>query len=151
MRVPKFPKLDPMKAEEQARLKRDVVALRRQSLSWADIGPRIGKSPQRAHQLWQAALLEVPAQDVVEHRAEEVQLAQDAIADLMRIAKDTSVAERARVEAWNSICRWSEHRARMQGTNAPTRSVQTVITEDVVDARIAELNRELASNDPAAG
>ena len=42
-----------------------------------------------------------------------------------------------------------ERRAKYLGLDAPTRKVVEVITADQIEARIAELECELAANDPA--
>ncbi|GAA4630065.1 hypothetical protein GCM10023196_053890 [Actinoallomurus vinaceus] len=123
-----------------------VVAFRRQRLSFAEIGRRLGVSPQRAHQLYTRALAEVPARHVDEHRAEELILIDDAIADLLDIAHDHT-RPRPAVDAWNAIRGWAERKARLLGLDAPTR--MQVITMDAIDAEIARLNAELAADDAA--
>ena len=40
-----------------------------------------------------------------------------------------------------------DHRAKLLGLHAPTRAKVTVVTEDVIDQAIAELERQLGSND----
>ncbi len=119
-----------------------VVELRRQRLTFAEIGAAIGVSDTRAYQIYRRALALIPAPQVEEHRAEELGLVDDAIKNLLGIALDESVSPRTRIEAWTSARGWAEHKARLLGLNAPT-SMQ-VITMDAIDAEIARLNAQLA-------
>ena len=102
-------------AERQAR----VVGLRRQRVTFAEIGRAEGISEQRAWQVYQAALHAIVAPSVAEHRAEEMMLADDAIRDLLSIARNHGKSARTSVEAWNSIRGWAEHKARIGGLNTP--------------------------------
>ena len=122
----------------------EVVALRRQRLTQDEIGRRLGISQQRVSQLYRQALAEVPAFHVEEHRAEEMVLIDDAIADLMPIARDHE-RPRSAVEAWNAIRGWAERKARLLGLDAPAQQRVTVITEDMIDAEIERLNAQLGA------
>jgi hypothetical protein len=104
-------------AERRAR----VVELRRGRLTFAEIGKEMGFSAQRAHQVYVAALTAVPALQVDEHRAEEMVLIDDAIADLLIIAKNHK-QPRTSVEAWNSVRGWAERKAKLLGLDAPTKA-----------------------------
>jgi len=128
----------------QAQRLAEVVALRRQRLTQDQIGRRLGISQQRVSQLYRQALAEVPALHVAEHRAEELILIDDAIADLMPIARDHE-RPRSAVEAWNAIRGWSERKARLLGLDAPAQQRVTVITEDMIDAEIERLNAQLGA------
>lgn len=127
-----------MQAERLAQ----VVALRRRRLTQDEIARRMGISQQRVSQLYRQALAEIPASQIEEHRAEELMLIDDAIADLMPIARDHD-RPRSAVEAWNAIRGWAERKARLLGLDAPTRNAIEVITSDMVDAEIARLEAEL--------
>ena len=120
----------------------DVVALRRQRLTQADIARQLGISQQRVSQLYAQALAEVPAAQVAEHRAEELMLIDDAIADLLPIARDHT-RPRSAVEAWNAIRGWADRKARLLGLDAPARSKVEIITEEMVDAEIRRLEATL--------
>lgn len=128
----------PAQAERLA----EVVALRRQRLTQDEIARRMGISQQRVSQLYRQALAEVPASDVGEHRAEELMLIDDAIANLMPIARDHTRA-RSAVEAWNAIRGWAERKARLLGLDAPARQRVEVITEDAIDAELERLAAEI--------
>lgn len=123
-------------AERRAR----VVELRRQRMSFAEIGEAMGVSLQRAHAIYREALAAIPAQHVEEHRAEELALIDDAIANLLLIAKDHD-RPRTAVEAWTSIRGWAERKAKLLGLDAPA---QLVLTMDTIEAEIRRLEAELA-------
>lgn len=129
-------------ALEAAKRRAQVVALRRERLTFAQIGERMGFSTQRAHELYQRAIAEAPVRQVDEHRAEEVELIDTAIRDLLLVAGDHS-DPRSSVAAWNAIRGWAERKAKLLGLDAPLK-VQA-LTLDVIDAEIARLEAELAS------
>ena len=125
-----------------------VVTLRRQRLTQDEIGRRMGISQARVSQLYSEALALIPAQQVEEHRAEELILIDDAIADLMPIARDHA-RPRSAVEAWNAIRGWAERKAKLLGLDQPERL--EVITIDEIDREIANLNVMLAVSGAAGG
>lgn len=141
------PPEDPKIAAAERRAK--VVELRRQRLTFADIGKALGVSAQRAHQLYTEALAAIPAMQVEQHRAEELTLIDDAIADLWPIAHDHT-QPRTAVEAWESIRGWAERKAKLLGLDAPVRvSVDAEQLGREIDAFIAALTA--ADDDDATG
>lgn len=133
-------------------LKARIVELRGQSYKWDEISKITGKAVGYCHELYQRALAEIPVANVVQAREEECRLVDEAIKQLLADiakdeAKDTSSSFRSRIEAWNAIRGWSEHRAKMLGLNAPIKSQIQVITEDHIDNAIKELEAKLAMND----
>lgn len=117
-----------------------IVDLRRQRVKWADIAKAVGVNRARTIELYNRALAEIPAPHVDEHRVEETMLIDDAIEDLLKIARDgRNVSARSRIEAWNSIRGWAERKAKLLGLDAP----QQVVTLDKVDQEIAALTKEL--------
>jgi hypothetical protein len=124
-----------------------VVALRRRRATFDQIGRALGITRQRAWQLYQQALADAPAPHVDEHRAEELVLIDDAIADLMKLARDHN-APRTAVEAWNGIRGWSERKAKLLGLDAPTRFEH--LTIDAIDAEIRMLKAEMGELPPVA-
>lgn len=133
--------------EEQQNRKAAIVQARRAREPWDAIAATWDISPQRAHQIYRAALDEFPAVQVAEHREEEAGLADQAISRLMAIADDPDVSARTRVEAWSSIRGWCQHKAALLGLNSPTRREISVVTEDAVDAAlrlVAEQHAEKA-------
>lgn len=123
-------------AERRAR----VIELRRRRMSFAEIGAELGVSLQRAHAIYRETLAAIPAQHVEEHRAEELVLIDDAIANLLLIARDHD-RPRTAVEAWTSIRGWAERKAKLLGLDAPA---QVVLTMDTIEAEIRRLEAELA-------
>ena len=133
--------------EEQQLRKAAIVASRRSREPWDAIALTWDISPQRAHQIYRAALDEFPAVQVAEHREEEAGLIDRAIANLLAIAEDTdpNASARTRVEAWSAIRGWCEHKARLLGLNAPARKEVTVLTESLVDQALAKAAEDHAA------
>lgn len=131
--------------EESAQRKAQIVAMRRKRMPFDAIAAHFDISAPRAHELYWQAVREVPNQQVAEHRAEESDLIDRAVNNLLSIAEsDEDVSPRTRVEAWSAIRGWCEHKARLLGLNAPTRKEVTVLTEDAVDAALRKLEEEHA-------
>lgn len=128
--------------DEQQERKRRIIELRGERQTWDQIATAFDITPQRAHQLYQAALKERPNPLVDEHRAEEAALIDRAVNRLLQIAEVDDVSPRTRVEAWNAIKGWCEHKARLLGLNAPARKEITVLTEDAVDQALRALEEQ---------
>lgn len=125
--------------EESAARKAQIVAMRRERIPFDAIAQRFDISAPRAHELYWQAVREVPVAQVSEHRAEETDLIDRAVNRLLLIAEsDEDVSPRTRVEAWNSIRGWCEHKARLLGLNAPARKEVTVLTDTLVDQALAK-------------
>ncbi len=122
-----------------------VVALRRRRATFEQIGRALGISKERAWKLYQEALAQIPAPHVEEHRAEELMLIDDAISDLLKIARNHERPVSA-VEAWNSIRGWAERKAKLLGLDAPTRFEH--LTIDAIDAEIRMLKAEMGELPP---
>lgn len=123
----------------------EVVALRRRRATFDDIGRMLGISRQRAHQLYQQALRDIPALAVAEHLAEELTLIDDACRGLMLIAADRNVSPRTRIEAWAVLCRWAERKARLLGLDAPVKARIEVLDDQAVEEMNRQLEAELAA------
>jgi hypothetical protein len=122
-------------AERRAR----AVELRRRRLTFAEIGADLGVSAQRAHQLYSEAIDAVPVSQVELHRAEELALIDDAIANLWPVATNHA-QPRTAVEAWNSIRGWAERKARLMGLDAETKvSVSGGVKYEVVGVNPEDL------------
>ena len=122
-----------------------VVALRRRRLTFDQIGRAVGITRQNAWKIYQEALAAAPAPHVDEHRAEELMLIDDAIADLLKIARDHG-KPRTAVEAWSSIRGWAERKARLLGLDAPARFEH--LTLDAIDAELRTLKAEMGELPP---
>jgi hypothetical protein len=123
-----------------------VVALRRRRATFDQIGRALGITRQRAWQIYQGALAEIPAAHADEHRAEELVLIDDAIAALMKIARDGDTTPRTAVEAWTGIRGWAERKARLLGLDAPTRF--EYLTLDAIDAELRLARAEMGELPP---
>lgn len=130
-----------IEAAEQRAL---VVAFRRRRMTFAEIGAELGVTAQRAHQIYVAALKAVPALEVEQHRAEELTLIDDAIADLFPLATDHD-RPRTAVEAWNSIRGWAERKAKLLGLDVPVRADIMVHEVTQQDLELQEMLREAAA------
>jgi len=130
----------PEAREKTAERRARVVELRRQNVTYAEIGAELGVSLQRAHEIYLDALESIPAKQVDAHRAEAAELAHAAIDDLMLIARDHK-QPRTSVEAWGQIRGWAERLAKVQGTDAPLK-VDANVTETAMDPATAALIAE---------
>lgn len=130
----------PEAREKTAERRARVVELRRQNVTYAEIGAELGVSLQRAHEIYLEALESIPAKQVELHRTEAAELAHAAIDDLLLIARDHK-QPRTSVEAWGQIRGWAERLAKVQGTDAPLK-VDASVTETAVDPATAALIAE---------
>lgn len=133
-------------SEEKAVRDKQIVELRRHRLSWDEIGKSVGCSAYTARMRYRELMARIPAQSIDEHRAEELVLYDDAVADLMIIARNPEVSSRSRVEAWSTIRAWCERKAKLLGLDAP----QQTITVDLVDQEINKLMTEIAKMENSA-
>ena len=120
-----------------------VVEMRRSRMSFPEIAAALGVTKQRAHAIYTKALAEIPRAQVEEHIAEELQLIDDGIRDLLLLARDHSKPRNA-VEAWNAIARFIELEARLLDLFPAAKARVHIITEDMVQAEIDRLSAELA-------
>lgn len=132
------------RAERMAR----VVGMRRRRVAWRDVAEDLGLSVRYVRDLYSEALAEVPVAEVDEHRAEELALYDDAVSELLELARDPDQTGRVRVDAYEALRGWCERKAKLLGLDAPT----TVVTLDALDREIAQLSAELgvAAADEAA-
>jgi hypothetical protein len=133
----------PGQSADAAERRAKVVAMRRRRATFDQIGRALGVTRQRAHEIYRSALAEIPAQQLEEHRAEELMLIDDAINHLMKIARGDATSPRTAVEAWNAIRGWADRKARLLGLDAPARHSLEVITTEAIEAEIARLEAEL--------
>ncbi len=121
-------------AEQRAK----VVALRRQRLSFNEIGHELGVTKQRVYAIYKDALAEIPALQVEAHRAESLALIDDALNDLLLIARNH--AHPRAVEAWGQIRMWEERKARLLGLDAETKvAVRGEVRYEIVGVNVEAL------------
>lgn len=132
-----------------------VVELRRADTPWDVIADELGVSKQRAHQIYMDALKDYPKSQVGEHRHEEAEVVDWATRKLRAIidadepdpATGKHVSARTRIEALSALKGWREHRARLYGIYAPTKSSVEVITKDAFAADLERMAAELGDSD----
>jgi len=144
-----------LSAAERAEREGRVIELRRQRLHWDEIGAAVGVSASVACRTWQAAMARhpLPRTQLEEYRAEELELVDLAVRDLMAIARDNSlmsngrprVSDGVRVEAWAAIRAWAERKARLLGLDAPAK--HQIISLGQIEAEILRLEAELTGQD----
>jgi hypothetical protein len=146
--------------EQSAQRKARIIEMRAQRLTWREIGRREDITAPRAHRIYNDALADYPVTALAEARHEESELIDAAVRDLMSIAANDAeyedakgnmrpvVSARTRVEAWSAIRGWSEHRAKLYGLYAPSRSTVDVVTHDSLAEEMQRLAAELGENDP---
>lgn len=127
---------------DAAERRAQVIALRRQRYTFDDIGRALGISRQRAHQLYLDVLRSIPAPDLEAHRAEELELIDDACRGLLKITADAGADVRDRVAAWDVLCKWADRKARLLGLDAPPRIRIEVLDEEVLQAIAERMDRE---------
>lgn len=135
---------------ERSKREARIFELRAQRVSFSKIGEELGITRQRVEQIFQAARDRIPAARLADMRAEEAELADEGIADLLKIARDASVSPRTRVEAWQAIRAFSESKRKLFGVDAPQRKEITVLTDDVIDSAIKKLTEEMEALDAQA-
>jgi hypothetical protein len=66
-----------------------------------------------------------------------------ATRELLILAEVPNVNPRTKVEAWNAVRGWAERKAKLLGLDAPTRTQATVVTADMFDQALKELEQEV--------
>jgi transcriptional regulator with XRE-family HTH domain len=145
----------------QARLDAQAAELRAQGLTYPQLAERLGCSFSTAYARVQRALAAVPVEAVTELRQIECDRIDAVISRLWDIveAEHPLVSHGKRIEgllddgprlaALAGILRASAEKRKLLGLDAPARQTITVVTEDVVDRAIRELEADLAALDPA--
>lgn len=139
----------------------EAARLRASGCSYAEIAKRQGCSVSTAHQRVARAIAAVPVEAVEELRQVELARLDTLIAKAFEVlnASHPLVSNGRRFDdledaapilgALRELRALSESRRKLLGLDAPARQTVTVITEDVVDAAIRQLEAEL--DERAAG
>ena len=148
-----------------------ALEFRRRGLSYEQISAQMEwRSPSSAHESVQRALADSAREASEEVRQIEAARLDELTRTLMRVlatkhyvvsvasgvvAKHPETGQPLQddapvIQAVAGLVRISERRAKLLGLDAPARARVEVITEDVVDAELAELARRVAENDAAA-
>jgi hypothetical protein len=132
--------MTPESAERAAR----IITMRSGSFrSFREIAATLRISERRVREIYWATLEARPAASVDEHRAEQLELAELAIRELLDIVHSPTASHRSRIEALSVARSWAEHMSRIVGAFAPAR--MEVISLTQIDQQIRELERELAA------
>lgn len=146
---------------------RDMRAaeMRSRSMTYQQIADALEMSVGAAYKAVQRAFASIPTEEAVEAKRQEldkldrierhllgVMEREHIKVDHGKVIRDDETGERILddgpgVQAASTLLRVQERRTRLLGTDAPQRQVTTVITESIVDAEIARLERELAEYD----
>lgn len=130
-----------------------ILAMRKERIPMEECAAEFGISVSHAYRVYKEALAEYPSQNAEEYRHEELLLVDEAVRTLLPIARghhevrtkwtskgpveyDYYPSYKDRIEAWNSIAKWSERKAKLTGIDAPT---QIQFTAESVQAEIERL------------
>ncbi len=157
-----------MRRESTRRRDADAAKLRVRAWSYQDIADELGfASPGAAHDAVRRSLAESvrqpteQARDIAAGHLDQLALEAWRLVRTRHLTvsagrvvehQGNTVADaKPVVEALSLLVRIEERRAKLLGLDAPRQVVTNVITEDVVDAAIAELEAELAERgDPGS-
>lgn len=114
-------------------------------MTFEAIGKQLGVTAQRAHQIWRATLLAMPAVNLMEHRTEAVNFCDQMVQELLLLARRPDTAPRTTAELHRQVLGWEERRAKLLGLDQPVRREITVLTEDAVDAALRKVTDEHAA------
>lgn len=136
--------LDPEYKAERAAA---IIRARTANVSFDEIGRQWQISGARACQVYQEALVEIPALALDEHRREMLGTIELGTRQLIGIGMDLTVEAQVRINAWTAVRGFVAERAKITGGYAPTKSL--TLSMDAIEAEIArtqgEIDRVLAS------
>lgn len=123
----------------------DIIRMRREKTPWAEIAKKWNITEARAAQIYRETIANHPmtAMAVDEYRVEEQELIEVAVGSLLKmcLSDNPQITPRTKVEAWNSLRGWAEHKAKLLGLFAPTKA--EVVTISALDQQIAQLEAEM--------
>lgn len=120
-----------------------IVTYKRVRVPNVEIAQNLGLTNDQVARLYRQALAAHPLtyMAIDEHRAEEVDLIDAAIRELMCIAYDPKMSARSRIDAWLAMERWAERKSKLLGLDAPTKHEITTIGQ--IEVEIQRLEAEL--------
>lgn len=151
---------------QQATIDTEAVQLRSRGATYPEIARTMSCSISTAYERVQRALRSVPAEAVADMRLVEAQRLDDLwkiawreatrdhalIADGKVVKDDDGVRlvnHAAKLQAVNTLIRIQERRARLFGLDEPVTQRIEVLTEDVMDRAMRELNADIAEREAA--
>lgn len=78
---------NPARRDEAQQRRAEVMRMRRQGMQFEQIGEQLGITKQRAHQIYKAALDEIPAEDVTLYRAEQAERLDEMLREAYEVLK----------------------------------------------------------------
>jgi hypothetical protein len=154
-----------------AQIEKDAqaVELRRRNLTYRQIAAQMGwKSQKTAYEAVHRGLADAIQEPADEVRRLELERLDEYARHALRVlatphlvvsqgivvvhpvSEEPLTDDQPVLQALDRLIKISERRSRLLGLDAPVKTRVEVITEDAVDAEIADLTRQLAENDPAA-
>jgi hypothetical protein len=148
-----------------------ALEFRRRGLSYEQISAQMEwRSPSAAYQSVQRALADSAREASEEVRQIEAARLDELTRTLMRVlatkhyvvsaasgvvakhpeTKQLLLDDGPVIQAVSGLLRISERRSKLLGLDAPVKSRVEVITEDVIDAELADVARQIAANDARA-
>jgi hypothetical protein len=120
-----------------------IVAMKRAHVPHDEIAKELELSPAYVHTLYKKALADHPltAMAIDEYRAEQCDLIDAAVRDLMALSYNSRLTPRSRIDAWLAVERFSKAKRELLGLDAPTKHEVTTI--GALDQEIAKLEAEL--------
>jgi hypothetical protein len=132
--------LDPEYKDERAA---QIVMMRRAHVPVNEIGAQFGITGGAVSLIYKKALAEnsLTALAIDEHRAEQIDLIEAMIRELMCIAYDQRKSDRSRIDAILSVKSFIEEKAKLLGLYSPTRT--EIVTLGALELEITKLEAEL--------
>jgi hypothetical protein len=124
-----------------------AAELRSASLTYAQIGERLGLSVTAAYESAMRGMVAVPTDDVVAAKQLELAKLDRRERYLFSIIESTHTTIEQGISACNALDRTQKRRAALLGLDEPARARIEVLTEDVVDAELKRLAVELGMED----
>lgn len=150
------PKTDIERAERDAQ----ILELKRQDLTFAEIAEELGISKTAAFNAFHRALPRIPEPAAAAYRTEHLarlELARQAVLEVLtnrhltvsngqviRVDGKTLEDDGPVLAAVDRLLRIDEREAKLLGLDAPTKSRVEVVTDDIAQALVAQLEAELA-------
>jgi hypothetical protein len=141
--MPRPKQLKPLDPEYKDERTAQIVSMKRAHVPTDEISAQLGISTAHVNQIYRKALAEnsLTALAIDEHRAEQVDLIEAMIRELMCIAYDQRKSDRSRIDAILSVKSFIEEKAKLLGLYSPTRT--EIVTLGALELEITQLEAEL--------
>ena len=143
-------KLTPEEAIASAEIDRQIIAMRRDNMHFADIAVVVGLAQSTCHDRFQRWVDKGTVAEASMWKAEELDLLGRGIRNVLAIAENDSCSPNQRVLAQTEIRLHSESRRGITGINAPTKREFELVDTSQADAQLAREMREMENEIAAA-